>query len=67
MVPLQTGNENEATIPDCSDRWSIVAIKELAGTLRILEDQNWKSLARYIGFTRQEIKVKLQVTFLLVS
>ena len=48
-------------MPDCSDRWSIVAIKELAGTLRILEDQNWKSLARYIGFTRQEIKVKLQV------
>lgn len=46
---------------NCSDRWSIVAMKELAGSLRILEDQNWKSLARYMGFTRQEIKNKLQV------
>ena len=56
----KSGNETEATPPECSDRWSIVAIKELAGTLRILEDQNWKTMARYIGFTRSEIKAKLQ-------
>ena len=51
---------------NCSDRWSIVAMKELAGSLRILEDQNWKSLARYMGFTRQEIKNKLQVNILVL-
>lgn len=51
---------------NCSDRWSIVAMKELAGSLRILEDQNWKSLARYMGFTRQEIKNKLQVKILVL-
>ncbi len=78
----KTGAEAQQTAPECSDRWSVVAIKvatvadllcarvdslvstvtmqELAGTLRILDDHNWKTLARYIGFTRQEIKAKLQ-------
>ena len=35
-------------------RWSIVAVKELAGTLALTDEANWKHFASYIGFTNQE-------------
>ena len=56
----KTGVETELTPPDSSDRWSVVAVKELAGHLALMEDTNWKHFANYIGFTKQEIKGKLQ-------
>ena len=31
-------------------RWSIVAVKELAGTLALTDEANWKHFASYIGF-----------------
>jgi hypothetical protein len=34
-------------------RWSIVAVKELAGTLALTDEANWKHFASYIGFTNQ--------------
>lgn len=55
----KTGLENETFPPDSTDRWSVVAIKELAGTLHITEDNNWKKFARHIGFTKNEIQTKL--------
>ncbi|XP_013792671.1 uncharacterized protein LOC106476569 [Limulus polyphemus] len=55
----KSGCETEPTAYESSDRWSIVAIKELAGTLHIMEDNNWKKFARHIGFTKNEIHRKL--------
>jgi hypothetical protein len=42
-----------------------VAIKELAANLQITDDNNWKKFAQHIGFTRSEIKSKLQVRMLI--
>jgi len=56
----KSGIETEKVAPENSDRWSVVAVKELAGHMNLLEDENWKKFAGYIGFTRQEIKSKLQ-------
>jgi len=56
----KSGIETEKVSPENSDRWSVVAVKELAGHMNLHEDVNWKKFASYIGFTRQEIKSKLQ-------
>ena len=72
----KSGIETEKAAPENSDRWSVVAVKELAGHMNLTEDENWKKFASYIGFTRyqnsihflyflfldfrQEIKAKLQ-------
>jgi len=56
----KSGVETELAPTDTSDRWSVVAVKELAGHLALMEESNWKHFANYIGFTRQEIKSKLQ-------
>jgi len=56
----KSGIETEKAAPENSDRWSVVAVKELAGHMNLIEDENWKKFASYIGFTRQEIKSKLQ-------
>eukprot|EP00092_Neocalanus_flemingeri_P026631 GFUD01028866.1.p1 GENE.GFUD01028866.1~~GFUD01028866.1.p1 ORF type:complete len:967 (+),score=196.03 GFUD01028866.1:59-2959(+) len=56
----KSGIETEKVTPENSDRWSVVAVKELAGHMNLHEDANWKKFASYIGFTRQEIKAKLQ-------
>jgi hypothetical protein len=58
----KTGQETEANLPERTERWTIVAIKELAANLQITEDNNWKKFAQHIGFTRSEIKSKLQVS-----
>jgi len=55
----KSGVETEMTPPDSSDRWSVVAVKELAGHLAITEDTNWRHFASYVGFTKQEIRSKL--------
>lgn len=56
----KSGQETEMTPPDNTDRWSVVAVKELAGHLALTEETNWKHFASYIGFTKQEIRSKLQ-------
>eukprot|EP00090_Calanus_glacialis_P008679 TRINITY_DN17039_c0_g1_i1.p1 TRINITY_DN17039_c0_g1~~TRINITY_DN17039_c0_g1_i1.p1 ORF type:complete len:960 (-),score=170.98 TRINITY_DN17039_c0_g1_i1:174-3053(-) len=56
----KSGKETEKAAPENSDRWSVVAVKELAGHMNLHEDVNWKKFASYIGFTKQEIKSKLQ-------
>lgn len=57
----KTGIETEAIAPDSSDRWSIVAVRELAGHLNINRDiDKITQFARYIGFTSQEIRSRLQ-------
>ena len=48
----KSGIETEKVAPENSDRWSVVAVKELAGHMNLLEDENWKKFAGYIGFTR---------------
>ncbi|KAG1652899.1 Ankyrin-2 [Nymphon striatum] len=55
----KTGRETETTVEN-SERWSAVAIKNLADTLQITEDKNWKVFAQHIGFTKNEIRRKLQ-------
>lgn len=55
----KTGLETEVRQTESTDRWSVVAITELAGTLQITEESNWKKFAQYIGFTKLEIKTKL--------
>ncbi|KAF4519526.1 hypothetical protein B566_EDAN009429 [Ephemera danica] len=50
----KTGHETEANLPERSERWTIVAIKELAANLQITEDNNWKKFAQHIGFTRTD-------------
>jgi len=56
----KSGIETEQHAPENSDRWSVVAVKELAGHMNLHEEANWKKFASYIGFTKQEIKSKLQ-------
>lgn len=36
-------------------------MKELAASLQITDGNNWKKFAQQIGFTKSEIKNKLQV------
>lgn len=55
----KTGIETEVCPPDNTDRWSIVAITELAGNLQLLEDSRMKQFATYIGFTKHEISSKI--------
>jgi hypothetical protein len=45
-------------------RWSIVAVKELAGTLALTDEANWKHFASYIGFTNQEWPLPLFISIL---
>ncbi|XP_067005176.1 uncharacterized protein [Anabrus simplex] len=56
----KTGHENEASLPVGCGRWTLFAMKELASSLQITEGSNWKKFAQYIGFTKNEIKSKLQ-------
>ncbi|UYV71831.1 K02A2.6-like [Cordylochernes scorpioides] len=58
----KTGLESDTPFFEGSDRWSMVAIKELAGTLHINEESNWKKFANHIGFTKNEIETKLMYT-----
>lgn len=58
----KTGIETEATPPENTDRWSIVAIKELAGNLDLMEDSRMKQFATYIGFTKHEIRCKIETS-----
>jgi len=56
----KTGKETENPITEKSDRWSVVAVKELAGHLNISRDvDRVSSFARYIGFTGQEIRSRI--------
>lgn len=43
------------------ERWTIVAIKELADQLQVSDENHWKKFAHHVGFTKNEIKTKLQV------
>jgi hypothetical protein len=43
------------------ERWTIVAIKELADHLQVTDENNWKKFAQHVGFNKNEIKTKLQV------
>ena len=47
----KTGIETEATPPENTDTWSIVAIKELAGNLDLMNEAKMRKFACYIGFT----------------
>ena len=47
----KTGIETEVSPPNSSDRWSYVAIKELVGSLDLIEESKMKKFAMYIGFT----------------
>lgn len=62
----KTGIETEASAPDSSDRWSIVAIKELAGSLSLTDETRMKKFAQCIGFTKYELcYLEHQLTFCL--
>jgi hypothetical protein len=41
-----------------------VAVKELAGTLALTDEANWKHFASYIGFTNQEWHIFLHLQYL---
>ncbi|KAK7794660.1 hypothetical protein R5R35_003778 [Gryllus longicercus] len=56
----KTGLETEASLPMGHERWTVLAMKELASSLQITDGNNWKKFAQYIGFTKSEIKSKLQ-------
>jgi hypothetical protein len=43
------------------ERWTIVAIKELADHLQVTDENHWKKFAQHVGFNKNEIKTKLQV------
>jgi hypothetical protein len=58
---MQKGNEAEMIYSNNGERWTIVAIKELADHLEITSENNWKRFAQYIGFTKNEIRTNLQV------
>ena len=47
----KTGIETEVSPPNSNDRWSYVAIKELVGSLDLIEESKMKKFAMYIGFT----------------
>ena len=47
----KTGIETEVSPPSSNDRWSYVAIKELVGSLDLIEESKMKKFAMYIGFT----------------
>ncbi|RWS25106.1 uncharacterized protein B4U80_07940 [Leptotrombidium deliense] len=53
------GCESEDTRTESVNEWSLAAFRELAETLRITQDNNWKKLAHQIGFTKSEIESKL--------
>nr|CAD7611105.1 unnamed protein product [Timema genevievae] len=57
----KTGMEADISPPVSNERWALIAMKELALSLQIMEGNNWKKCAQYIGFTKSEIKSKLQV------
>ncbi|XP_046990060.1 uncharacterized protein LOC124595385 [Schistocerca americana] len=56
----KTGLEAETVPPVGCERWTVFAMKELAGSLQITDGNNWKKFAQHIGFTKNEIKNKLQ-------
>ncbi|CAG0879835.1 unnamed protein product [Darwinula stevensoni] len=56
----KSGDEGEPNPPENTHHWSAVAMKELAVNLCIMDDNNWKKFAKYIGFTKNEIATKLQ-------
>ncbi|KAJ9591244.1 hypothetical protein L9F63_002209, partial [Diploptera punctata] len=56
----KTGLESEVSLPVGCERWTVFAMKELASSLQITDGNNWKKFAQYIGFTKSEIKSKLQ-------
>lgn len=56
----KSGLETEANLPMGHERWTVLAMKELAGSLQITDGNNWKKFAQYVGFTKSEIKSKLQ-------
>nr|CAD7449303.1 unnamed protein product [Timema bartmani] len=58
----KTGMEADISPPVSNERWALIAMKELALSLQIMEGNNWKKCAQYIGFTKSEIKSKLQYT-----
>ncbi|XP_059477456.1 uncharacterized protein LOC132197884 [Neocloeon triangulifer] len=55
----KSGNETEMNTGNNGERWTIVAIKELAANLEITEESNWQRFAQSIGFTKNEIRTKL--------
>jgi len=55
----KTGIETELSPQNSNDRWSYVAIKELVGSLDLIEESKMKKFAMYIGFTAHEINHKL--------
>ncbi|XP_074647770.1 uncharacterized protein LOC141903533 isoform X2 [Tubulanus polymorphus] len=57
----KSGNEAE-TLLDSTDRWSLLAVKELASMLGINNDDNWKVFAKHLGFTAHEVNHKLGST-----
>ena len=67
VVAVKELARQPALMDNLSIRWSVVAVKELAGHLALMEETNWKHFANYIGFTKQEIKSKLQVYQQLIS
>ncbi|XP_063230691.1 uncharacterized protein LOC134535489 [Bacillus rossius redtenbacheri] len=56
----KSGLESQTTTVTNSERWTHSAMTELASTLQITENNNWKKFAQYIGFTKNEIKSKFQ-------
>ncbi|XP_064639279.1 uncharacterized protein LOC135494894 [Lineus longissimus] len=57
----KSGHEAE-TILESTDRWSLLAVKELASMLNITNDENWKVFAKHLGFTNHEVNHKLAYT-----
>lgn len=56
-------SENKSLIETSPNHWSIVALEELATSLFITDDENWKLFAQRIGFTKSEIKSQFKVSF----
>ncbi|XP_067932346.1 uncharacterized protein [Watersipora subatra] len=55
------GNEGEFQFEN-TDGWSLMATRELASMLGITSDENWKTFAKHLGFTKHEIKNRLSST-----
>jgi hypothetical protein len=54
-------DETETETLEENNRWSTLAPKELATNLFITDGNNWTLLAKHLGFTRQEIRMKFKV------
>ncbi|CAB3371402.1 Hypothetical predicted protein [Cloeon dipterum] len=58
----KSGYEAELNMQVQGERWTIVAIKELAANLQITDGNNWKKFAKYVGFNNNEIRTKLMTS-----